>query len=316
MSELAIRATTDLSAFVEEARQIHQIATALADTAFVPTAMRGKPQEITGAILFGRELGLDPMTSLQTINLIQGRPTLTANAMRGLAMAAGVRFRLDESTQTRCVMSAAAPGMERWTTITWTLDQARNLGLLTKDNWKNQPGAMLIARATSQLCRLVAANILIGAPYSTEEIRDLPEEAVPGVIHQIVKPAKRVPQAPKYDEPELTPDNDVPDYATGFNEPPKEPSKEIGYDTRDDGRKDPEPPVDRADKVSNKTRAAVMAAFADASIKDRNVRNETVSKILGREVHTVNNLTEAEAQSVLAVLSMDPEWPPVAGVQS
>jgi hypothetical protein len=308
MSELAIRTTTDLGNFVEEARQVHQIAVALADTAFVPTSMRGKPQEITGAILFGRELGLDPMTALQTINLIQGRPTLTANAMRGLAMAAGVRFRLDESTQTRCVMSAAAPGMERWTTITWTLDQARNLGLLTKDNWKNQPGAMLIARATSQLCRLVAANILIGAPYSTEEVRDLPTEEVEAPP----KPKKQVAQSPKYDEPELTPDNDVPD----FTQPANEPSKEIGYDTRDDGRTAPEAPIDREGKVTTKTRNALMAAFADASIKDRTVRNETVSKILGREVHTVNNLTEAEAQSVLAVLSMDPEWPPVAGVQS
>jgi hypothetical protein len=226
-------------------------------------------------------------------------------------MAAGVRFRLDESTQTRCVMSAIAPGMEKWTTITWTIDQAQKLDLLKKDNWKNQPGVMLIARATSQLCRLVAANILIGAPYSTEEIRDLPiEDATP--LLPKPAPAKQVAQPVKYDEPELTPDNEVPD----FSPPANEPIKEIGYDTRDDGRKDPEPPVDREGKISTKTRLALMSAFTDASIKDRNVRNETVSRILGREVHTVNNLTEAEGQSVLAVLSMDPEWPPVAGVQS
>src|SRR4029079_19752326 len=109
-------------------------ATALADTAFVPASMKGKPQEITGCILFGRELGMDPMTALQTINIIQGRPTLTANAMRGLAMAAGVQFRLDESTETRCVMSAAAPGQTHWTTVTWTRDQAERLDLLKKDN--------------------------------------------------------------------------------------------------------------------------------------------------------------------------------------
>jgi hypothetical protein len=310
MSELAIRTTTDLGNFVEEARQVHQIAVALADTAFVPTSMRGKPQEITGAILFGRELGLDPMTALQTINLIQGRPTLTANAMRGLAMAAGVRFRLDESTQTRCVMSAAAPGMERWTTITWTLDQARNLGLLTKDNWKNQPGAMLIARATSQLCRLVAANILIGAPYSTEEVRDLPTEEAPGgkVARDMASPVKPVAQSPKYDEPELTPDNDVPD----FTQPAKEPSKEIGYDTRDDGRTAPEASAPREGKISATTRAAIMAAFNEAG-KDRTARNEIISKILGRELHTVNNLTEAEGQSVLSVLALDPEWQSAAG---
>jgi len=314
MSDVAVRSTaTDLGVFVEQARQVHQIATALADTAFVPASMKGKPQEITGCILFGRELGMDPMTALQTINIIQGRPTLTANAMRGLAMAAGVQFRLDESTETRCVMSAAAPGQTHWTTVTWTRDQAERLDLLKKDNWKNQPGAMLIARATSQLCRLVAANVLIGSPYSTEEIKDLPAHAtVPGEAPQQPKPKvkpKQVAQAPKYAEPELVPDNPVPDYATG--------QKEIGYSTVDEEKRTaPEPPIDREGKITSQTRGAVMAAFADAGVKDRAIRNATVSKILNREVHTVNNLTEQEGRAVLDVLAMDQEWPAVAGGQS
>lgn len=313
MSDVAVPVTrTDLGLFVEQARQIHAIANALSDTAFVPASMRGKPQEITGAILFGRELGLDPMTALQTVNIIQGRPTLTANAMRGLAMAAGVQFKLQEATQTRCVMSAIAPGQKDWTTVTWTIDQAQKLDLLKKDNWRNQPGAMLIARATSQLCRLVAANILIGSPYSTEEVKDLP----PVIEREKPSPkpkAKPQPESPqKFDEPDLVPDNDVPAYATGHNAPPKE----IGYHTADDEKRTaPEEPVDKGGKISTNTRSAIMAAFADARVKDRNVRNATVSKILGREVHTVNNLTEQEGRDVLTVLSLDPQWPEVAGAQ-
>jgi hypothetical protein len=316
MSDVAVPITrTDLGLFVEQARQVHQIAQALADTAFVPASMRGKPQEITGAILFGRELGMDPMTALQTVNIIQGRPTLTANAMRGLAMAAGVQFKLQEATQTRCVMSAIAPGQRDWTTVTWTIDQAQRLDLLKKDNWKNQPGAMLIARATSQLCRLVAANILIGSPYSTEEVKDLPQVTTADEVKQIraekAKPKSTNPH--KYDEPELVPDNAVPEFATGNANIP---AKEIGYSTVDDEKRiAPEEPIDREGKISTKTRSALMAAFADANVKDRNVRNATVSKILNREVHTVNNLTEAEGQSVLAVLQLDPEWPEVAKVQ-
>jgi len=297
---------TDLTAFVWQASKVYEIAKGLAETSFVPVSMRGKPQEITAAILFGRELNMGPMTSLRTIDVIQGRPTLSANAMRGLAMAAGVKFRLVETTATRCVMSAVAPGSSEWTTVTWTLDQAKQLGLTTKDNWRNQPGVMLIARATSQLCRLVAANILIGATYSTEEIRDL-ETPVPGKVRPNLKP---VSPAPKYNEPELTPDNEATYYGKNDNAPPKE----IGYDTRDDGRKHPEPPVDRDGKITAKTRAAIMAGFNEAG-KDRTARNETISKVLGREVHTVNNLTEAEGQSVLGVLALDPQWPPVAGAE-
>ena len=39
-------------------------------------------------------------------------------------------------------------------------------------NWKKQPGAMLVARATSEACRLVAADAILGIGYSSEEIAD------------------------------------------------------------------------------------------------------------------------------------------------
>lgn len=307
-TELAARTSAgDLAVFVQEAREVHKIAIALSTTAFVPAAMKGKPEEITGAILFGRELGLDPMMALQTINIIQGRPTLTANAMRGLAMAAGVEFRLDETTETRCVMSALSPGAAGWTTVSWTLDQARKLGLLSKENWKNQPGAMLIARATSQLCRLVAANVLIGAPYSTEEVRDLPVGEVPAEAPPVQQeqepppPVRALKVAPKYDppafaEPELIPDNDVPDYAAG------------------DPKQIEEKPFNPAAKISASTRAAIMAEFTRANKRERTERLEIISQILGKEIGTVTDLTEGEARSILGVLKLDPEWPTVAEV--
>jgi hypothetical protein len=306
--------------FVEEAQQVHKIAQALSTTSFVPASMKNKPDEITGAILFGRELGMDPMTALQTINVIQGRPTLTANAMRGLAMASGVRFRLDETTETRCTMSAIAPGAAEWTTVTWTIDQARKLDLTKKDNWKNQPGTMLIARATSQLCRFVAANVLIGAPYSSEELRDLPtgdEQGQPvladdkpkaKVIRRKVEPYKGMEPEPT---PELTTgtaalpephDNSaVPAYEKNV--------QEIGYSQADDEKRTgPEEPIERPDAITDTTRTALMAAFNNQRMRDRNTRLGVVSKILGREVFTVNQITEAEGRTVLSALSED-GWP-------
>ena len=50
MSDIALRTNTDLMAFTEEAGQVHKIAQALATTSFVPASMKGKPDEITGAI--------------------------------------------------------------------------------------------------------------------------------------------------------------------------------------------------------------------------------------------------------------------------
>lgn len=317
-SEILLRKNTDLMAFAEEAARVHSIAKALATTSFVPASMKGKPDEITGAILYGKELGMDPMTSLQTINVIQGRPTLTANAMRGLAMAGGVRFKLEDATETRCVMSAMPSYGGEWTTVTWHIDQAKKLGLTSKDNWKNQPGAMLIARATSQLCRLVAADILIGSPYSSEEVRDMPLEAVhlantpppesetkTRVVRRQPKPVQDMP----VEEPELIPENEVPLYATGTaNLPEKvEPPKEIvGYvQVDEEKRTGPEEPVERPDMVTTETRKALMARFNDLGIRERTARLARVSEILAREVLTVNQVTETEARRILDVLSWD-----------
>jgi hypothetical protein len=57
----------------------------------------------------------------------------------------------------------------------WTIDRAQKLGLTGKDNWKKQPESMLIARATSEVCRRIAADALLGLPYSVEEIADTVE---------------------------------------------------------------------------------------------------------------------------------------------
>jgi hypothetical protein len=317
-TDVAVRPSTNLIAFAEEAGQVHKIAQALATTSFVPSSMKGKPDEITGAILFGRELGMDPMTSLQTINVIQGRPTLTANAMRGLAMAAGAEFLLRETSQTRCVMSARGFNQKEWTTITWTMDQARALGLDKKDNWKNQPGVMLIARATSQLCRLVAANVLIGLPYSVEELRDLPDatdeqgQPVAPEPEKKTRTMRRQQEPYKAPEPELIPEhlavNPAPTY-----EPPAQ--KEIGYSQIDDEKRTgPEEPVERPDMVTTKTRAALMAAFNDKGIRDRTARLVRVSEIVGREILTVNQITEKEARDILQVLAGGVVWPDTAEV--
>jgi hypothetical protein len=44
-----------------------------------------------------------------------------------------------------------------------------------KENWQNQPQAMLLARATAECARLIAADAILGIPYAAEELRDSPE---------------------------------------------------------------------------------------------------------------------------------------------
>lgn len=155
-----------------EAQQAHQIAISLSKTSFVPATLKGKPDDITAAILAGQELGLQPMATLRSMDVIQGTPALRAHAMRGLVQSHGHEIELLESTPELCRMRGRRKGAEGWQTVVWDLQRARSLGLLGKDQWKKQPQTMLVARATGEICRLIASDVLHAMPYAAEELGD------------------------------------------------------------------------------------------------------------------------------------------------
>lgn len=161
--------TTSLMAWAQEADLAYQMAQKLAATSFVPQSLRGKPGDITAAILAGAELGLKPMATLKSIDVIQGTPALRAHAMRAIVQQHGHDIELVHSDDTRCVMRGRRQGSENWQEIEWTVDRARLMGLLGKDQWKKNPKGMLIARATGELSRLIASDALHGMPYASEE---------------------------------------------------------------------------------------------------------------------------------------------------
>lgn len=153
-----------------EARQAAQISKSLAATSFVPASLRGKPADVTAAILAGQELGLQPMASLRSMDVIQGTPALRAHAMRGLVQSRGHSVQLVSSTKERCVMRGRRSGEQEWQEVEWTVERAADLGLTGKSEWKKQPQTMLVARATGEICRLVASDVLYAMPYAAEEL--------------------------------------------------------------------------------------------------------------------------------------------------
>lgn len=180
-------ATSELVLWAYEARQAKIIAVSLAKTSFVPFSLRGKPDDITAAILAGNELGMKPMATLRSIDVIKGTPALRAHAMRALVQSHGHEVELLESDDTRCVYRGRRVrgdgSFQNWQTITWTIERADKLGLIGRtaagktydpksDQWVTQPQTMLVARATGEICRLIASDVLHAMPYNAEELRD------------------------------------------------------------------------------------------------------------------------------------------------
>lgn len=159
-----------LMLWAAEASQAHQIAQQLARTSFVPASLRGKPDDITAAILAGQELGLQPMATLRSMDVIQGTPALRAHAMRGLVQSKGHKVVLVSASPDRVVMRGKRKGDRDWQEVEWTIERAQKLSLTGKDQWKKQPQTMLIARATGEICRLIASDVLYAMPYAAEEL--------------------------------------------------------------------------------------------------------------------------------------------------
>lgn len=160
--------------WAQEARQAAGIATSLAKTSFVPASLRGKPEDITAAILAGQELGLRPMATLRSMDVIQGTPALRAHAMRGLVQSHGHEVELVSSSPEHCVMRGRRAGSETWQEVTWTIERAALMKLTEKAEWKKQPQTMLIARASGEICRLIASDVLHAMPYAAEELEPGP----------------------------------------------------------------------------------------------------------------------------------------------
>jgi hypothetical protein len=148
-----------------------ELAKSVASTDFVPRAMRNNPAAISAAILYGDEVGLGPMQSLARIAVIDGRPTLYAEAQRALVLAAGHDLWIGEITATRCEWCGRRTGSDQITRIVWTLDDARRAGLAGRDAWRKYPRQMLSARASAELVRAVFADV-VGGLSATEEIED------------------------------------------------------------------------------------------------------------------------------------------------
>jgi tetrahydromethanopterin S-methyltransferase subunit B len=289
-----------LAVWADDARQAASVAVSLAPTPFVPQSLRGRDDKttaanITAAILTGAELGLTPMASLRSIVVIQGTPAMTAVALRGLVQSAGHEVWIESSSDSRVVACGRRRGSDQTERSVWTIDRAQKLGLTGKDNWKKQPESMLVARATSEVCRRIAADALLGLPYTVEEIADTVES-------EPQRTARRRAQR----EPAPMPEPALEDVAPAVSSPPETPPPD-------------EPPI--TDAQSKK----LHAALGDNNLSDREAGLAYIGDVIGREITSSKELTKAEASQVIDSLGesydpaeppLDDSWPAVKGPES
>jgi hypothetical protein len=303
-------AAGSLVVWAQEAHDAHQIAVSLARTSFVPKPMQGHPEEVTAAILTGRELGLKPMAALRSIHVIEGTPTVSALGLRGILQDQGHEIWTEESTDSRAVVCGRRRGSANTERVVWTLDRARKAGLANKQNWQRNPAAMLVARATAEVARRVAADALMAMPYAAEEITDDPGapamiEAPPAVTAPRTKPRtlKRAGPPPAVDSPADS-STDSP-----ADSPGDSPADSGGSPSEEPPPAEPEPepePGPGPDLMTEPQRKALMAVYRKVG-GDRDSRIAHASDVLGRDITTFAELTKREAMVLLDALTAEDE---------
>lgn len=178
--------------------QIIKAADQFAKSLIVPPAFRGKPADCFVALQWGTELGLQPMSAMQNIYVVNGRPTLSAQVMMGLLKVRDDYLGADvtsSATSAKCVIKRKLRSGTIETHVgEFTIEQAKVAGLVGKDNWKGYPQQMLEARATAFAARKAYPDVLAGI-YTTEEVQDFDEP-------KNVTPAKPdAPPAPPSEPP-------------------------------------------------------------------------------------------------------------------
>lgn len=137
-------------------------------TPFVPKAIRGDAGSVLACMITGDELGLAPMQSLRMVNVIDGRPAASAELMRALVNRAGHRIDVVEARPDRVTLAGRRKDTGAQAKVTWTMEDASRAKLTGNPSWAKYPRSMLLARATSELCRMLFADV-IGGLYTPEE---------------------------------------------------------------------------------------------------------------------------------------------------
>lgn len=152
----------------DEYSVIREQASALVKTGFLPNAIK-TPEQALAIILTGRELGIPAMAALNSINVIQGKPTVSPQLMIALINRSGslddIRFDVQAD---RVSVTMKRKGRTPHTE-TFGVEQAKALGLMTKSNYNQQAVTMFKWRAVAACARVVFPDVILGL-YTHEEI--------------------------------------------------------------------------------------------------------------------------------------------------
>lgn len=185
----ALATTVDLGSRlpvkVESIRDLQTLGSILYQSGFFKDVDSAKQSVVK--VLAGAEIGLGPVASMTSINIIEGKPSFSSNLIASkIKSHPNYDYVVDKLTTKGCTVSImelqpvydkddvskiSRSVMQKVGEFSFEEDDAKAAGLLGKKNWKTYPKAMYFSRAISQAARVYCPDVFHSViPYTVEEL--------------------------------------------------------------------------------------------------------------------------------------------------
>ena len=288
----------------------YQLAERLVNTDLVPARYRRKPEDATAAILYGAEIGLNPIQALQNVFAVNGAPAIYARTMGALLKSRGYRFRTTESCNEAVEIRGWMPGRDPDLTAPdetsrWTIDDARKAGYTSNKKYETEPRAMLYAKALAEVCRHLAPDVLLGIAYTVDELQTQhvastrpPTRSAPITVDEILN-VTHAPDDDLLDDPLDVAGSREAAPPTASQQDAPQPSAE----NRDPATQDFSEPIHEPPEPPTKPRRSQMFALLnELGIKERQDYLAICSHITGRPIETSDDLHQNEVNTIVKTI--------------
>ncbi|GHE33083.1 hypothetical protein GCM10017673_40010 [Streptosporangium violaceochromogenes] len=186
--------------------QAWRLAANLGQSSLLPASLTKNPRttqaNVMLILMYGAELGLTPMQSIQEIYVVNGRPQISGRLWLAKVREAGHRVDKIEHTAEVCTIKITRGDTgEEWEE-TFTIHDARTAKLLSKDTYQQHPKRMLLWRAVANCATAICPEVAMG--YGAE-LPEPDQQPAPEVALAVAVDARTPPAA----EPADTVDADV-----------------------------------------------------------------------------------------------------------
>ncbi len=316
-------AVETLRAWASVYQEVAQFVAPLVATAFCPVAFQPKydPRataaqiaaadelavaSATAAVIYGAGLGLDPLTALQSVYVVGGRPGLYAEVMVAIVVAAGHEVWTEDVTDTRAIVCGRRAGSAATERVIVTMDAAKKAGWTRNAKYASEPAVMLYARAASRVCRRIAPDALRGISASVEELQDT--EAAPITGRTTVRRAEVAPlaiEAAENDEAAPVIGAATARVSKRRTTPAASAPQELPpLPGEDDPEPEPEPATVTGELITAAQMKKLHALFTQCEIKARDDALAFAHDVTGRAVESTKELTKLEASAVIDALDV------------